>query len=281
SGSGSWRMTSTTPTRSISPGAMSPVVRMISSSSSATWPSVSVTTALQRLKVPRSAASQASPNSASASTASIAQGSSVTGSPKKSVPASAPDAADHFGGDVPGRPGDRAGRGERRLGVHVAGDPEVGELGEALIGDEDVGGLDVPVQDADGVRRCEPARELRAEAGGLLDRDRAEFGEGPAGDVLHDDPLVLVVEGVVHRDHVRVVDAREDAGFAPDLRGRGGVAAEQRPFQRDGTIVQLQVHGAPHLPMAARPQSLLKPIPSTNDLPGAQRRLRSLEALNR
>ncbi len=131
------------------------------------------------------------------------------------------------------------------------------------------------------MRRLQPARELRAEAGGPVGRDRAGLGQGAAGDVLHDDPLVLVVEGVVDGDHVGVVDAREDARFAAELRGRGGAAAEQRPLQRDGPVVQLQIRSAPDLPVAARAQAPLEPIPSAHDLPGAQSRLRSLEALNR
>ena len=65
-----------------------------------------------------------------------------------------------LGGEVLGGAHHHAGGRQRAL-VDAGGDAEVGELGQALAVDEDVGGLDVPVDDAGVVDDLEGAGHLR------------------------------------------------------------------------------------------------------------------------
>ena len=78
---------------------------------------------------------------------------------------------EHLGRAVGERSGERA---RRRLEAALdAGDAEVGELGLAVVGEQDVGGLDVAVQGADAVRALQRAGQPDPQPGGLLPRDRA------------------------------------------------------------------------------------------------------------
>ncbi|GHH76170.1 hypothetical protein GCM10017772_34100 [Promicromonospora soli] len=72
----------------------------------------------------------------------------------------------------------------------------------------------------------------------------------------------------MHGDHVRVVDPREDLGLAADPVGAVVIAVVARALERHRPLVQPQVGGAPHLSVAARPESLLKPVPAADNLPG-------------
>ena len=65
-----------------------------------------------------------------------------------SLRASTPQALGLLGGEVGGGAHDRAGLGQALLGVDGPGDAEVGDLDGALVGDEDVAGLHVAVDDA-------------------------------------------------------------------------------------------------------------------------------------
>ncbi len=127
----------------------------------------------------------------------------------------------------------RRGAGHQaRLGEgRVAGGPrdaEVGDLRRVVVGHQDVAGLDVAVDGAPGVRGGEAVGDLRADPGRALRKQRPvlghDLGEGPAGDVLHHQPdVVALLDRVVDRDHVAMVERRGRAGLAegPGQVGRG------------------------------------------------------------
>jgi hypothetical protein len=83
-----------------------------------------------------------------------------------------------LGRDVVGR-AEHAAVGGQALVVERAGDAEVGDLGRALLVDQDVLGLDVAVDDAARVRGAERARDLDRVGDRLVDRQRPMRGCAP------------------------------------------------------------------------------------------------------
>ena len=76
------------------------------------------------------------------------------------------------------------------VGAEAAGEAEVEDLDEAAVGEHDVGGLEVAMEDAEVVRGGEAVGDLDAGGEDELEAGRAfgdELVEGLAGDVLHDD----------------------------------------------------------------------------------------------
>ena len=125
------------------------------------------------------------------------------------------------GRDAPGvgcRRLSRAWRRGRLLGE--LGQAEVEELGLAPFGDEDVGRLDVPVDDPRPVGRLERIGDLRPDGQGAIDGQRPAlqlFLERSSLHELHDDKrhAALVAE-VVDRADVRVVQGGRGPGLAPE-----------------------------------------------------------------
>ena len=111
------------------------------------------------------------------------------------------------------------GAAARDLGaVGRGGDPEVGELRDAVLADQHVGGLHVAVNHALRVRVVERVAEVADHARDLLGPQRPA-AQHPrqrlALHVLHDDQHALVVgRGVEHRDEVRVVERRSELRLA-------------------------------------------------------------------
>ena len=134
------------------------------------------------------------------------------------------------------------------VGAEAAGEAEVEDLDEAAVGEHDVGGLEVAVEDAEVVGGGEAVGGLDAggedelEAGGAFGD---ELVEGLAGDVLHDDVgffAVAVFGGgfadVVDGADVGVVDGGGEAGFA-ELGGAhllGGEVAALEELEDDGAL---------------------------------------------
>ncbi len=101
-------------------------------------------------------------------------------------------------------------------------DAEVGEHGGVVVGDEDVGRLDIPVGDSRAVRGLQRRREADADAQHLLDGEgRAAVGDGEAaaGAELHDEVGLVVV-----RDARRV--DRGDRRVARELGHEVGLCDE-------------------------------------------------------
>ncbi len=134
-----------------------------------------------------------------------------------------------------GGPGGRKSAWARAGGIEVglvhveaAGKAEVEYLDEAAIGEHDVGGLEVAVEDAELVRGGEAVGDLDSGGERELQAGRAlgdDLVERLAWDVLHDDVGLVLSAGlgggladVVDGGDVGVVDGRGQAGLA-QLRG--------------------------------------------------------------
>jgi hypothetical protein len=141
-----------------------------------------------------------------------------------------------LGGDVVGRAQHRAGHGlERDAGVlEVLRESEVEDLREAVLRDDDVGRLDVAVDDALVVGVLEALRGLRDDVDGLVDGQlllvREDHVERLALAVLHGVVVVAqVLAGREGADDVGVLEAMAasdsrrkrftNSGLAPRFRG--------------------------------------------------------------
>ena len=151
----------------------------------------------------------------------------------------------HVGRGTGPVPGEDLGRGERdradqdaggRVGaLRQPGDAEVAQLGRAVGIEEDVGGLDVPVEDAGLVGGGQGVGHVDADVEDLGPRQRAlavhAVVERAAGQVLHDQVRVAGVggAGVVHGDH-RGVARQPPDGAA--LGEEATLAARSPPASR-------------------------------------------------
>src|SRR5581483_559076 len=118
--------------------------------------------------------------------------------------------------------------------VLALGETEVAEDVVAVAVEEDVPGLEVPVDEPARVEVAERLGERRHHVERVLGRARAlaldAVAERPAGEVLHD-----VVEAAVvaprldEADEARVIELGEDVDLAPEAEERLGVHGEVRP----------------------------------------------------
>src|SRR5699024_1490690 len=109
------------------------------------------------------------------------------------------------------RAGDDSGERQVVLATPAPGGPEVPELGFAVVAHEDVGRLDVAVDDPGAMRCRETAGQSCADLGHDLGLERPVLadpgGQGGTGHVLHDEPRgTLVGDGVVEGDDIGVVE---------------------------------------------------------------------------
>ena len=134
------------------------------------------------------------------------------------------------------------------VGAEAAGEAEVEDLDKAAVGEHDVGGFEVAMEDAEVVGGGEAVGGLNAggedelEAGGAFGDDLVE---GLARDVLHDDVGFFAVSAfgggfadVVDGADVGVVDGGGEAGFA-ELGGAhllNGEVAALEEFEDDGAL---------------------------------------------
>ncbi len=142
------------------------------------------------------------------------------------------------------------GAGEVRrdagIGVSVAGEPEVGQvavLPPALLRDEDVGGLDVAVDEPVRMRAGQGLRDLIAKVDGprRLERRLAckQSGEVLTVDVPHRYPQLAVrLAGRIDRDDVRVIEGRGmlRLGQEPLPEARVGGELLRDELQRDAAL---------------------------------------------
>jgi hypothetical protein len=162
----------------------------------------------------------------------------------------------HVGPSADGRP---LGRQPRI--VRGARDAEVDEVGEVVVGQQDVGRLDVAVHQPGPVGGVERRRDLlddvhRAfglQRAGSQERVQVDAVDEPHGDVEASVDLADVVD----RHDVRVVESRGDAGFAAEPLvevGVLGVVGKQH-LQRHHAV-DCGVVGAPHLAHPATAQQI-------------------------
>ena len=176
-----------------------------------------------------------------------------------------PLAADLLRRDEVQRPDPVAGL-RRALGDLALREAEVREVGVVVLAEQDVGGLDVAVDEPRGVRGVQRGRDLADDAGGAPGRERAlapdERPEVVAGHVAHRDVGdAALLARVVDRDDVGVVDRRRDLRLAqeaaPDrrvLHERGG-----DDLQRD-LAVERELRRPVHDPHAAATRDRLDPV---------------------
>ena len=139
-----------------------------------------------------------------------------------------------LGRDVRHGPEHVAGRGHRDLGGR-SGQAEVGDLGGAVGGNEDVLGFDVAVDDADAVGGTQSLERVGRVAQRLGDREGAlraqELAQVRAVDEFHDEESLA--------RHDPLVEDRDDAGVH-DARGRACLASET--LDECGRVCQVRVH---------------------------------------
>ena len=156
---------------------------------------------------------------------------------------------DLLGGQVRDGADDHPLRHALAVGLDRAGQSEVRHLDPAVVGDQDVLGLDVPVHEAGGVGGGEGLEHGVEEHERLLGRERAvlpqDVAQRPARDVLHrevDQAVVLAL--VVHRDDMAVGEPGGGARLALEARDEGLVVRQVRVHDLEGDdAVQAQVEG--------------------------------------
>ena len=145
------------------------------------------------------------------------------------------------------------------------GDAEVADLHPAVLGQQDVGGLDVAVDEAGGVGDRQRAGDLGGDVGGdpRVDLAVVEPGaQGLAAHQLHDDGLDAVVAArVVDVDDRRVRQAGDGDGLVAEAGDERLVGREVlvQDLDRDGAPQHL-VGAEPHLRHAAGRQQLVEPV---------------------
>jgi hypothetical protein len=109
--------------------------------------------------------------------------------------------------------------GGRRQGRHFR-QSEIQNLGVPTIGDENIGGLDVAMNDAFCVRRIQSVGHFKPGFENLLQRERAphdQMLEGAALQILHGDEHASIVPGdLINRADIRMIEGRGSAGLAPE-----------------------------------------------------------------
>jgi hypothetical protein len=171
-----------------------------------------------------------------------------------------------LGREVEAGADDLPGGGERRPGVvEEAGDAEVADLEGAVGVQQEVGGLDVAVDDALRVRRGEPRGRLGGQIGHPAGGQRARRGQHPgeavALDQLHHQvqPVVVLAE-VEHADQVRVVETPGGLGLQAEPGGRRGVGVlgeQQLDGHRSGERLVVR---PPDLSHSTAPDLNIQPV---------------------
>ena len=172
----------------------------------------------------------------------------------------------HVGGRPHHRP--HARRQRRRPGLLRLGlrEPEVEHLDAAAGGDLDVGGFQIAMDDALGVRGRERFRDLAGDAHGLADRQRSlARSDRPAsrrrrapapGRGRH--PLPRCRRW---RSDVRMIERGQGARLAAEPRQPIGILRAERRQDLDRDVAsELRVAGAIHLAHAARADRRVNPV---------------------
>ena len=122
---------------------------------------------------------------------------------------------------------DLADASVRSRTVRADGDPEVRQVRVALVVDEDVGRLDVAVDDTRAVRRLQRAAELIDHRGGLRGAQGAVFEDGrqaPASHQPHHEVRRIgLAPVVVERNDVRVLEPGDQLRLGLEATDEVGV----------------------------------------------------------
>jgi hypothetical protein len=177
---------------------------------------------------------------------------------------------------------DAAGHGLPLARVEEGGEPEVGDPEQAVVVDEEVGALDISVQDAPRVAVAQALEDLAHEALDLRLREALAGQRGEAGEVvLHvlEDEVEAVREArgddALQPDHVGVVQPPEDVDLPRHEPHAVRVHVDEaHPLQRHD-LTALQVPRLVHVAVRALPD-LVQPLervgapgqPALDDLPG-------------
>ena len=176
-------------------------------------------------------------------------------------------AANLLGGEVLGGSHHHVVAREVAVTRRRLGDTEVGEQDPPLRGDEDVAGFDVAVDESglvSGVERGgdgdpDPDRELRCQPLVVVEH----LAEAPSGNELHHHGLsAVLVDGVVHRDDVRMSQSGYGDCLPPEPFGDHGVGCQRRfeQLHRYRTGEQF-VRRQPHLGHPALRDTVFEPVP--------------------
>jgi len=176
-----------------------------------------------------------------------------------------------FGRQVLGRPHHDVLVREVLVTTQCLGDTEVGQHHPTVLGEQDVARFHVAVDDARAVRGLERRADAEPDVHGEAQTEAALFVEGFAQrlavDVLHDHRLATVVlDRVVDRHHVRIVQSRRHQGLAAEPLGDGALGGEVRlqQFHRHGAV-EREVGGHPDVGHATVRTVLVEPIAPGDD----------------
>jgi hypothetical protein len=153
-----------------------------------------------------------------------------------------------------------------------AGDAEVGDADAAIVGEQDVAGLQVAVHAVAAVGGGEAVRHLGRDAERVGDPDHPLLAQplaqvGALDQLEHQERAAVCLAAVEQLDRVAAGDALQDARLAVEPRHR---------LRRLGRVEVQELHGdaparrlvprPPHRRGAARAESLLERVAPTDDL---------------
>ena len=177
-----------------------------------------------------------------------------------------------------GRTEELAARGQRVPGVgEDLGDAEVEHLEQRpaveALGDEEVGGLDVAVHDADGVSLGDGFAGLEHEVDGVGGRERAGAAHAIAKrfavELLHDHEGLAALEGthVQHATDVLALELGHDASFALETLEGARVGAVEHELDGD-RLLELEVIRREHHAHAAAAELAHDAVLARDDIAG-------------
>ena len=161
-------------------------------------------------------------------------------------------------------------------GALADGEAEIDELdrgGAGAVGEEDVGGFEVAVDEAVLVGVAEGFAELGGELDGFFEGFGFAFLEARAFDQLHDEVgHVLVLADVVDGDHVRVAEGGRGAGLAEEaLAGVADLVVGAEDLDRHRAL-EVRVPGAEDDAHAAAADLLVEAVAVGEDVANAASR---------
>ena len=162
----------------------------------------------------------------------------------------------------------QAGAGAAGIGLHRPGQAEVGHLHHAVVGQQDVLRLHVPVHQAGPVGGGERGQHRFHDGHRLRRAERTTFAQqipqrATAYQLHHQEHVLAVDALVIDRHRVQVRQPGGDPGLPGEPVGEGRVVGQRRGhhLDRDRTL-QPFVHGAVHGGHAAPSQPLENPVPA-------------------